>query len=78
MGAGGVGFNLARDLAARDQGHDVAVIETDALARERLEESLDGSVIAGNGAHVPVLVSAGIEGCDLFVPDKTVLPESVG
>lgn len=67
MGAGGVGFNLARDLAARSHGHDVSVIETNELARERLEESLDVSVVAGNGAHVPVLVKAGVEGCDLFV-----------
>ena len=67
MGAGGVGFNLARDLAARSDGYDVAVIESNALARERVEESLDVSVIAGNGAHVPVLAKAAIDSCDLFV-----------
>ncbi len=67
MGAGGVGFNLARDLAACDHGYDVSVIEMHALARERIEESLDVSVVAGNGAHVPVLAKAGVDGCDLFV-----------
>lgn len=65
MGAGEVGFHLARALT--QDGHKVTLIERDAARRERIEEELDVLVVAGDGSHVPVLESARVEGCDLFL-----------
>lgn len=65
MGAGEVGFHLARALSA--EGHSVTVIEPRAERRDRIEDELDVAVVAGNGAHWPVLEQAAVEGCDLFI-----------
>ncbi len=65
MGAGEVGFHLARSLS--NDGHDVTVIEVDPEGRVRIEESLDVLVIAGNGAQPAVLTAAGVASCDLFM-----------
>lgn len=65
MGAGEVGFHLARSLS--NEGHQVTVIELDPVKRERIEEELDVLVIPGNGAHPPVLRAAGAGSCDLFM-----------
>jgi trk system potassium uptake protein TrkA len=65
MGAGQVGFHLARSLS--QDGHQVTVIEAAAERRARIEEELDVLVVGGNGAHVPVLEAAQVELCDLFM-----------
>ncbi len=65
MGAGEVGFHLARSLSA--EGHEVTVIEVDPAQQERIEEELDVRVIRGNGAHPPVLTAAGADTCNLFM-----------
>lgn len=65
MGAGEVGFHLARSLSS--DGHDVTVIEIDQVGRERIEDELDVMVIGGNGAHPAVLTAAGAASCDLFM-----------
>ena len=65
MGAGEVGFHLARQLS--QAGHSLVVIELDPEKRERVEESLDAAVVLGNGAHAPVLEAAKIDRCDLFM-----------
>lgn len=65
MGAGEVGFHLARSLS--QEGREVAVIEIDPQKRERIEDELDVLVIAGNGAHPSVLEAAGIASCNLFL-----------
>lgn len=65
MGAGQVGFHLARSLSA--QGHSVTVIEVDPERRELIEEELDVLVIGGNGAQPAVLAAAGVAHCDLFM-----------
>ena len=56
MGAGQVGFHLARSLSA--EGHEVTVIELDPAQRARIEEELDVLVIGGNGAQPAVLIAA--------------------
>ena len=53
MGAGEVGFHLARSLS--EEGHDVAVIELDPLKVDRVKDHLDASMVIGNGAHRSVL-----------------------
>lgn len=65
MGAGEVGFHLARSLSR--QGHNIVVIDTDPSKRERIEDGLDVAFVVGNGAHLPVLQAAQVEGCDLFL-----------
>jgi len=65
MGAGEVGFHLARSLST--EGHDVTVIEVNSNRRARIEEELDVLVIGGNGAHPPVLTAAGAATCNLFM-----------
>jgi trk system potassium uptake protein len=65
MGAGQVGFHLARSLS--QEGHQVTVIEPQAERRARIEEELDVLVVAGNGAHLPVLEQAQVDRADLFL-----------
>ena len=65
MGAGQVGFHLARSLS--QEGHQVTVIEAAAERQARIDEELDVLVVGGNGAHVPVLEQARVEDCDLFI-----------
>jgi trk system potassium uptake protein TrkA len=65
MGAGEVGFHLARSLSL--EGHRVTVIELDPAKQERVAEESDAMVVPGNGAHVDVLEAANVASCDLFV-----------
>ncbi|MEE8278105.1 MAG: NAD-binding protein, partial [Thermoanaerobaculia bacterium] len=65
MGAGEVGSYLARLLS--QQGDNVTVIELDPVRRLRIEEELDVSAVAGNGAHPPVLEAAGAANCERFL-----------
>lgn len=65
MGAGEVGFHLARSLS--EEGHDVTVIELSAPKKARTEDLLDVPVVLGNGAHPPTLAAARIDGADLFM-----------
>ncbi len=65
MGAGEVGFHLARSLS--QDGHDVAVIELDPAKQERVADELDVLVVGGNGAHPQVLEAAGVAECELFM-----------
>ncbi|MFQ5350617.1 MAG: Trk system potassium transporter TrkA [Thermoanaerobaculia bacterium] len=65
MGAGEVGYHLARTLS--QQKHDVSVIEIDPQKRERIEDELDVLAVEGNGAHPSVLEAAGVSECNLFM-----------
>ena len=57
MGCGRVGSTLARSLS--DQGHDVAVIDSDPLAFRRLGSSFDGRTVTGMGFDRDTLKDAG-------------------
>lgn len=70
MGAGEVGFHLARTLSM--QGHDVVVIDIDRSKRERVEDALDVGFVLGNGAHVPILEAARVRDCELFLAVSSV------
>lgn len=65
MGAGEVGFHLARVLA--QEGHSVTVIETDVQRHQRVDDELDVLAVLGNGVHYPVLRTAKVDRCDLFM-----------
>ena len=65
MGAGEVGFHLARKF---DQdGHDVVVIDSDPEKQARVEEHLDVNFVLGSGTEVGLLQRAAVDGCELFV-----------
>jgi len=64
VGGGLVGSTLAGKLAA--DGHDIVVVEQDRELLADIADRLDVQTLVGNGATVPVLVDAGIEGCDLL------------
>ena len=59
IGAGAVGFHLARRLSEEHQ--DVVVIESDPDRARVVEEQLDVLTVVGNGASLPVLEKAGIQ-----------------
>ncbi len=65
MGAGEVGYHLARVLA--NEGNNVTVIERDPGRQLRVSEELDVLLVAGDGGHYSVLEEAGVGDCDLFI-----------
>src|SRR3954454_10870563 len=65
VGAGKVGWNLARELLGKD--HEVTVIESDQHRYNTVEEELEHSVQYGDGSELWVLERAGIERADLVI-----------
>ena len=65
VGAGKVGWNLARELIAKR--HEVTVIESDQGRFGVVEEELEHSAQYGDGSELWVLERAGIERADLVV-----------
>jgi trk system potassium uptake protein TrkA len=65
VGAGEVGSYLAKILV--EEGHDVAIIESDEPAARRLEGELDCLVVHGSGVNRTALLQAGIKKADLFI-----------
>src|SRR5918993_5644001 len=65
VGAGKVGWNLARELV--DKGHEVTVIEASRRRYETVEEELEHGIQYGDGSELWVLERAGIERADLVV-----------
>ncbi len=65
IGAGEVGYHLARELSSRD--HDVVVVDVSRERLERIEEQLDVTTLCGDGAHMDVLQRAEAENCDLLL-----------
>ena len=59
MGCGRVGATLA--LSLESQGHDVAIIDTNAAAFRRLGNSFEGKRVTGLGFDRDTLLEAGIE-----------------
>lgn len=58
VGAGEVGFNVARNLS--HDGHDITLVEENPDRAAKAENELDVMVIRGNGARPNVLEKAGI------------------
>lgn len=65
IGAGEVGGYLARILV--EEGHDVAVIESDEAQARELDAALDALVIAGSGVSREALQRAGVREADLVL-----------
>lgn len=64
MGAGEVGFHLARTLS---DGHAVTVIDASESKQQPVEEQLDARFVLGNGSHLKTLEAANVADCELFV-----------
>ena len=64
MGCGRVGSSVADGLSRI--GHDVAVIDRDSTAFNRLSPEFAGERVLGQGFDRDVLLKAGIEGADAF------------
>lgn len=65
VGAGEVGSYVARILV--EEGHEVAVIDSNEALARRLDASLNALVVNGSGLNTNVLKSAGIERADLLM-----------
>lgn len=65
MGCGRVGARVASILD--HHGHDVTIIDTNALAFRRLTPEYAGDTIIGTGIDEDVLRTAGIETTDVFI-----------
>ena len=65
VGAGKVGWNLARELI--NKRHEVTVIESDPRRYAVVEQELEHSAQYGDGSELWVLERAGIERADLVV-----------
>ena len=64
-GAGQVGYNIARYLAAA--GNDVTAIDQRAELTQKIGESLDIQAITGFASHPEVLEQAGAEDADMLI-----------
>jgi trk system potassium uptake protein len=65
LGAGEVGFHLARQLS--EENHDVVVVEESRERVRAIEDAMDAIVIHGNGASLSTLERAGIAKTDLLL-----------
>ena len=65
VGAGKVGWNLARELIQK--GSEVTVVESDPQRYAVVEEELEHNVQYGDGSELWVLERAGIERADLVI-----------
>jgi trk system potassium uptake protein TrkA len=65
VGAGKVGWNLARELI--DKGNELTVVESDQSRFAVVEEELEHAAQYGDGSELWVLERAGIERADLVI-----------
>lgn len=65
LGAGGVGFHLAKNLS--QEGHDIVIIEINTEKIAKINESLDALAIQGEGTGITNLKQAGVENADMLL-----------
>src|SRR5438067_8955094 len=65
VGAGKVGWNLARELI--DKGNELTIVESDPARFATVEEELEHAVQYGDGSELWVLERGGIERADLVI-----------
>ncbi|MBR0471968.1 MAG: TrkA family potassium uptake protein [Methanosphaera sp.] len=63
VGAGRIGFNLAKSMA---EDHDITIIEKDKTACQKLDE-IDCYIIQGSGTNTIILEEADVPKSDFFV-----------
>lgn len=65
VGAGAVGFNLAKQLSS--EGHDISVVEHDNALVRKINEKLDVFAIVGGGSSPNILEAAGIQQVEMVL-----------
>ncbi len=70
IGAGEVGFFLAKRLSS--EKHNLVIIDADEERCKKAQETLDVSVIQGDGANQGVLIEAGLESADMLIAASAV------
>lgn len=65
VGAGKVGWNLARELIGK--GHELTVVESDPVRYATVEDELEHAVQRGDGSELWVLERGGIERADMVI-----------
>ena len=65
VGAGAVGFHLARELGV--EGHNIAIIDVDADKLEYLRDRLDVLTVEGSASERASLEAAGVADAELFI-----------
>src|SRR5467141_597034 len=65
VGAGKVGWNLARELLEKD--HEVTVIESDRRRYLTVEQELEHNITYGDASELWVLERAGIQRADMVI-----------
>ncbi len=65
VGAGKLGFDLARVLSQED--HDIIVIDKDAEAIKPIDDNFDVMTVVGNGASVKVLEEVQVKTADILL-----------
>lgn len=65
IGAGAVGFNLAKQLSL--EGHDISVVEKDQDLVKRITEKLDVFVVPGSAISPTILEEAGVKDADMVL-----------
>lgn len=69
LGAGEVGFNLARRLSV--EGNDVVVVDQDAERLQRAADQMDVRTVLGFASYPSVLERAGADNADLLIAATT-------
>ncbi len=70
LGAGRVGFNVAKELSLSD--NDVSIIDISKTALAQVSERLDAKPVFGHASDISVLKEAGIENADIVVAATAV------
>lgn len=65
LGAGQVGGTLAANLSS--EHNDITIVDTNGQRLHELQERYDISTINGMASHPDVLMSAGLEDCDMLI-----------
>ena len=65
IGAGEVGFNLAKELSRED--YDITLVDINPERVKRASETLDVSTLEGNGASPSILHQAQVSSADIFL-----------
>lgn len=65
VGAGAVGFNLAKQLS--NEGHDISVVEPDEALVNKINEKLDVFVVKGEGSSPSMLETCGIRETEMIL-----------
>ena len=69
VGAGAVGFNLAKQLS--QEGHDISIVEINSALVRKINEKLDVFVMEGQGTSPKVLETCGIQDVEMVLAVTT-------